>query len=684
MKRKSPKKTAETLRNRAKEQFFSRNFKQAFSLFEEAAELGDAEAQCYTGEFYDDFGHGFPVDLKKALAYYKKAYAGGFARAGTQLAIAYDKGIVVKRDKAKAQELMEEAAERGEAAALCFKAFSGRDSGETYDLVARAESDPEHVKTYGRLLPLVEFFKEQEEAGSDEISGEAYERELQKLAEAIVAEGEKCALGESMYGFAGYILEGVDDEAAEMFLRKAAENGSSEDKGNLAYFLWLRGKPGAGKLALESVEIMRNIKGMLALGACYSDGTDLPQKPDEAEYWLKEALKMTEVEEQTREAGMANFWLGRVELDLRENPTAAKKYFRKAAELAFPPAVGMHGRMLFVDGLDEAFVWAKKLAELSGNKGLELLAVCYRDGVGTKQDYEKFVELARKMSESGEAIGAYMLGCAYRDGLGVPADEAQAIKYFEQAHLLGDTDAAGAIAGIYFERTPSDKRAFTWAKKGAKLGDGHAILILGCCYRDGIGTAKNDEKELDCYFRAEAFGNPAASYNLGVEFYRREAYKDAREHFLKAHEFGSTHACVMLARCEYEDEDGDDEVALKLARMAAKQGEADAYLVIGACYKFGRGGLKASEAKALEAWKKGAELGSSHCKDALKAIEEDLASEEPANEDAAVPEADKPKENATPAQSGNGVFCIECGTKNPAEAKFCFACGTRLVNREAE
>ena len=85
MAKKSSETPAESLRQQGKTAYFRCDFKTAFELFEKAAELNDAEALCRLGEFYDDFGHGFTVDFKKARALYEKSYALGFARAGTQL-----------------------------------------------------------------------------------------------------------------------------------------------------------------------------------------------------------------------------------------------------------------------------------------------------------------------------------------------------------------------------------------------------------------------------------------------------------------------------------------------------------------------------------------------------------------------------------------------------------------------
>lgn len=94
-----------TLREAGKTAFFARDFKTAFERFGEAAALGDAEAQCFLGEFYDDFGRGFPVDFAKARGLYEKSLAQGFARAGTNLSALFSNGQGVPRDEAEADNV---------------------------------------------------------------------------------------------------------------------------------------------------------------------------------------------------------------------------------------------------------------------------------------------------------------------------------------------------------------------------------------------------------------------------------------------------------------------------------------------------------------------------------------------------------------------------------------------------
>lgn len=675
MAKKSSSDSASALLAAGKKAYFKRDFKAAFPLFEKAAELGDAEAQCRLGEFYDDFGHGFPVDFKKARELYEKSYAQGFFRAGAQLSTLFEDNQAGMRDKKKAAELLDEACSHDNPLAKFFKAIktiAEENHATSRKLFLEAEEDEEFVREFGKLSPLTEFAKKTEEAP------EEHEKELEKLVKNFREQAKRVVNDSGFNLLCALILSGEDDDAAETFFRKAAENGPSSTKAECAYFLWLRGKKGAGPLALEAVENLQSVKGMLTLGVCYLDGTDMPKKTDEAEFWLKKAIKTADKEDDIEEIALAEYWLGRLELEFRDEIEAAQKYFRMAAEKGCEQAMIFLCKILFSREDPETFEWAQKLAAGKYWEGDSYLASCYRDGIGVKKDHEKFVELARKLNENDIPDGTYMLATAYRNGLGVPADTEKAIEIFKRAEKLGDTDAAGQIAEIYFHREPADPRAFKWAKKGAEKENDLAMIILACCYRDGIGVEHDEDSELEWNLHAAEHGNPVGAFNAGLIHYGRDEYAQARELLSSAYEIGIKDAASVLARCEFEDSDGDDEAALRWAKIAVKNNNSDGYPVLGACYYNGRGGVKRNRARAVELWRKGGELGNKQCIQLLK--DEDIPLT-PANP---VETTQKNELSQTTAASpelpaaGTHVFCVHCGTQNPGFANFCHACGKKL------
>ena len=85
---------------------------EALSLYEKAAQLGNAGAQYICGEMYDD-GKGTAVDYAKALYWYEKAAKQNHLLAQLECRKMYEKGEGTAVDEAKALYWLEKAAEQG-------------------------------------------------------------------------------------------------------------------------------------------------------------------------------------------------------------------------------------------------------------------------------------------------------------------------------------------------------------------------------------------------------------------------------------------------------------------------------------------------------------------------------------------------------------------------------------------
>lgn len=85
------------------------NMHTALKVWLTAAEAGDAKAQNYCGEIYEQ-GFGAEPDYAKAAMWYKKAAAQGSTRAEANLAHLYEEGLGVPQNKVKALNLYRKAA----------------------------------------------------------------------------------------------------------------------------------------------------------------------------------------------------------------------------------------------------------------------------------------------------------------------------------------------------------------------------------------------------------------------------------------------------------------------------------------------------------------------------------------------------------------------------------------------
>lgn len=109
----------------------------------------------------------------------------------------------------------------------------------------------------------------------------------------------------------------------------------------------------------------------------------------------------------------------------------------------------------------QAAVWYTQAAEKNNLDSMVNLGICYTEGLGVEQNYEKAFYWFDLAAGKGYAAAEYNLGLCYLNGEGVEKDEAKAVDYFTRA-----------------------------AKQ--ELSDAQYTLAL-CC-RDGIGTAKDDEQ----------------------------------------------------------------------------------------------------------------------------------------------------------------------------------------------
>ena len=106
----------------------------AAKCFQQAAEQGDANAQCNLGAFYLQ-GLGVPKNLQEAVKWYRKAADQGNASAQCNLAGCYENGIGVTKNFQEAVKWYQKAAEQGHAKSkyflgLCY--YRGR--GVTRDI----------------------------------------------------------------------------------------------------------------------------------------------------------------------------------------------------------------------------------------------------------------------------------------------------------------------------------------------------------------------------------------------------------------------------------------------------------------------------------------------------------------------------------------------------------------------
>jgi TPR repeat protein len=110
------------------------------------------------------------------------------------------------------------------------------------------------------------------------------------------------------------------------------------------------------------------------------------------------------------------------------------------------------------------------------------LGVCYHQGDGVPQSYERAAELLQQAAAKGSnTVAQYNLGTLYRDGQGVPQSYERAAELWQQAAAKGHALAQTCQGGLYYngKGVPKDvARGVALFKQAAAGGSKAAADLL--------------------------------------------------------------------------------------------------------------------------------------------------------------------------------------------------------------
>ncbi len=206
---------------------------------------------------------------------------------------------------------------------------------------------------------------------------------------------------------------------------------------------------------------------------------------------------------------------------------------------------------------------------------------CYAE----EQKDSAAVEYCREAIKSAEQIfksSAYnKMGYLLHDADFIENDLAAAVNYYETAISLGNVNAYNNLGYMYHHGQAVEQdyaKALELYKKGVALGSDAAANQIGWMYSYGHGVEQNYEEALVWYQRGAELGNGNCVNNLGY------AYEMG---------WGVAADCVK---------------ALEYYIQAGELGNGYGWGNAGNIYLHGREGVEVNVEKALECYKKGAEL----------------------------------------------------------------------------
>ena len=368
------------------------NYEEAFRLFSEAAEAGNARAMYYQGLYYQR-----QYKISEEVDAYEKAIENNddLARLGLGMRYIYGNGADFNFEKARS--LFETALENG-----CVEANFGmgilyeddsygvkRDTQQAlqyFDKATKGE-DPYWVSQAYNELAYIYWY------------GKGVEVDLNKALEYEIKANEVAQKWETIYLIreAHLCNEMEDTEKAGEYANKAIEE--NERLGN-----------------------SENGNAFNMTGVLYENGKLVDENPEKAmEYYQKAAEKGNPV-------GFFNIGLlynsGK---GVAQNREKALEYFQKAADLGYAGAYGGIANVYYYGcgqepDYQKTMEYSQKAADLGVDEGIHNIGILYYSGQGVDQDYKKAKEYFEEAANAGCGISLEYIGLMYLDGKGVEPD----------------------------------------------------------------------------------------------------------------------------------------------------------------------------------------------------------------------------------------------------------------------
>ena len=424
-----------------------------------------------------------------------------------------------------------------------FGVPAGPEQKETEAVPEKEQEVPEEKGTEAASERGQEVSEERETEAVDEKLPECIETE-EKTGEEKTREETREEMGETakewfLQGREAFI-DG-DYKTAVVLIRKAAEkdfvparmflgayycNVAPEEERNLeeARF-WCESEARSGDAAAEY--LMANI--------CEAEG-----KGEECMSWLKRSVEHGDIEAQfllgtqymtgnfvKKDLQAAKYWLELADKNGCENAKGCLSILEEMLEeeeerkrqeerqkgTEAERLVVMGKQLHQAEDYEKAFSCFKSAAEKGNAEGQMLLALCYRDAIGTRGNKKNYFSWLKKAAEQGLVGAQGLLGVCYAQGTGVKASLNMAQKWLTEAANQGDKKAKDALriviqnkaadsynSGIGKIKRKADFRHFgaqvedisealPELKKAAEMGLPEAQVILASHYLYGVHYA---------------------------------------------------------------------------------------------------------------------------------------------------------------------------------------------------
>lgn len=495
----------------------------AFELYHKAARLSHTNSMRRTGWCYET-GTGVSPNPPMAFEWYKKAAEHDVPEAVADVAVCYHQGQGVVKDMDLAVQWYRRAVEL---------------------------NSPSAMVNLGRLY-----------AAGTEVPGD--------VAQALALFSKAASMGHQDGLFQLGLLhangKGVqkDEKKAAQLFTAAASKGSRD----AMYFLGKWYISGSGGLPVDASASRKLFYEAAALGHMggqqelerFIESMDPYENPSNAAEWYRKAAHVGILQSRFNYAVCLETGFGVAKdekaalgeyfgvLQLADNTSAHHKVCCYALN-----NIGVYfelGRAGVRQDLKQAAEFYMKASSLSGNFiAKKNLAICFLNGRGVPLEKSTGAQMLTDAAKAGSRVAMKWLGVWYQyDARRQLASKQQAHRRVEEGKSLTSADSKHVSA-------------VSWYTKAAELGHTDCMVLLGVCYEDGVGVARDPVKAVKLYRQAAAQGCSAAMVNLGLCLVKGLGVKVV-----------------------------DEEKAGAWFSRAAEMGDVDGMYNLGCCYNNGIGG----------------------------------------------------------------------------------------------
>jgi len=165
-----------------------------------------------------------------------------------------------------------------------------------------------------------------------------------------------------------------------------------------------------------------------------------------------------------------------------------------------------------------AFTWLKNAVEQNCTEAQYLLAVCYQDGIGIKQNYELAFAWFDKLAAQDFAAAQCDLARAYHEGKGVEQNNELALAWLNKAveqtdAYIANVDLRGCLSiAERYQQYPEE-----YADHSKCVPE--AYFLMGELYAQGKGVEQSDETACQWYQKAAEMDVADGQYRLALCYF---------------------------------------------------------------------------------------------------------------------------------------------------------------------